>query len=278
LFLKNESKLNEQLADKENQGKNYAFAGIGLLLVSGEYIFYLFSKKRRLSNKLSTSLVELKQAQSQLIALEKEKEAEAIRLRISRDIHDDIGSNLTKISMLGNLAVAEGVNNTPELTAHLYKISDYARNVNRSMSEIIWAVNPGQDTLENLFTYMKVHALDFLNNSGTELQINFPHENIDYQLNPDLKRSLFLTLKECLNNAIKYSGATLITINFQVYNAHFEFKISDNGKGFDPNNIAAGKGGNGLINLEIRLKAVGCTFSVVSKPQQGCTIIVKGTL
>lgn len=292
LALENQKKENEKtgqqllLAQKETELKNaqlnqaslkqkFGIAGIIALLLLGTYIYSLFVKRKKLSNRLAVSLSDLKQTQTQLIRLEKEKEAEAIRLRISRDIHDDIGSNLTKIVMLGNLASAEAKAKMPELTEQLDKISEYARNVNNSMGEIIWAVNPTQDTLDNLLAYMRVHTEEFLKETGIGYIIDFPDNVPAIQLNPDLKRGLFLVMKESLNNVVKHSFAKNILFSFSLQNKYFEMQIADDGRGFNAGDTRSH--GNGLVNLDARMQQVNCVFKIDSNAVSGSRISVSGT-
>ncbi|GEM_PF-1470076 len=271
-----ESQLKDAKLQSQLIKQRVTYGGAAAAIAVGGYIYILYRKRKKLSNQLAQSLVELKQTQQQLIQLEKEKEAEAIRLRISRDIHDDIGSNLTKIAMLGNLASAQSKNKMPEMTAQLDKISDYARSVNNSMSEIIWAVNPRQDTLENLLGYMRVHTEEFLKDTGITYKINFPQHTPSVQLNPDLKRSLFLVLKESLNNAVKYAEAKNIEIKFSISDKNFEMQIADDGKGFDVKEKL--NTGNGLQNMTDRISQSGCSLTIQSDVGKGCTVSVNGVI
>lgn len=267
---------------------NVSFAGIAALLLFGAFTYNRYLQRKKLSNQLSQSLIELRQTQSQLIQLEKEKEAEAIRLRISRDIHDDIGSNLTKIAMMGNLAAAQSQNKMPEIKEQLEKISDYARNVNNSMSEIVWAINPKQDTLENLLGYMRVHTQEFLKDSGINYKINFPESIPNIQLNPDLKRGLFLVVKESLNNTVKHAHAKNVTLSFSLKNENpplykrsggaFELQITDDGSGFILSEINSNKSGNGLHNMKNRVKQCDCNLKIQTSPGKGCKVNIDGML
>lgn len=278
-LLENDAKLKEMAIKKEAQRKYFAVIGLVSVLLIGGYIFYLYSRKKALNNRLSSSIAELKQTQAQLIQLEKEKEAEAIRLRISRDIHDDIGSSLTKIAMLGSLTSTQVKDKLPEVSDQLGKISDYARSVNNSMSEIIWAVNPKQDTLENLLGYMRVHTQEFLKDSSIHYKINFPETVPHLQLNPNLKRSLFLVLKESLNNTLKHAGAKNIHITFAIERLNtFTFTVADDGAGFTLQTSTQSKSGNGLVNLQQRVEQAGCSFNIATAPGSGCTVLVKGSL
>ncbi|MEO0310598.1 MAG: hypothetical protein RIQ89_255 [Bacteroidota bacterium] len=256
--------------------RNYSFAGIAVLILFGGFTYSRYLQRKKLSNQLQLSLTELKQTQQQLIQLEKEKEAEAIRLRISRDIHDEIGSNLTKIAMLGNLTSTKTKEQLPEVALQLEQISDYARNVNNSMSEIIWAVNPKQDTLENLLSYMRVHANEFLKDSGINYTINFPDNIPAIQLHPDFKRNIFLVYKEALNNSLKYASAKKIHLSFSLAAERYELTITDNGKGF--NYEEEMNKGNGISNMKERLSQSGGQLTIKAVVGWGCSITANGLI
>jgi signal transduction histidine kinase len=229
-----------------------------------------------LSEKLAQSLTELKQTQEQLIATEKQKEQENVRLRISRDIHDEIGGNLTKIALLSDLLSADPNANGNAATQSLQKISAYAREVNTSLSEIVWSVNPKQDTLESLIAYMRSFIHSFLQDTGIRFTIDFPDEVENRELNPECKRTIFLVLKEALNNCVKHAEARHINIRFKPSDRHFELTIKDDGKGFSMNDKSLL--GNGLNNLEYRIRQFNGSFTVSASPQNGCEIDVSADL
>lgn len=258
------------------QIRNFSFAGIILLVIFGSLTFYRYIQRKKLSEQLSASLTELKQTQSQLIETERQREQEKIRLRISRDIHDEIGGNLTKIALLSEITSSETKSNGTETKHSLDQISEYARAVNTSLSEIIWSVNPQQDTLESLVAYMRNFIHSFLQDTGINFKIDFP-DNISHRMiHPDFKRTLFLILKETLNNCVKHSEAKNIEIKLHLVDDHFEFAVKDDGKGFDLS--AKSFLGNGLNNMEYRIKQFDGNFKIHSFPEKGCEIEVSGNL
>lgn len=255
----------------------YFLIGGALLLLLFLFITYnRYRERKRLSEKLSESLTELKQTQKQLIETEKQKEQENVRLRISRDIHDEIGSNLTKIALLSDLLTAGTNTNGNETKQSLEKISEYARDVNTSLSQIVWSVNPKQDTLESLVAYMRNYVHSFLQDTGINFIIDFPEDVDDRELDPECKRAIFLVLKEALNNCVKHSNAKNITIRFHASDQHFELSIKDDGKGFSITDKSSL--GHGLNNLEFRIQQFNGTFKILSSPQNGCEINVSADL
>ncbi|MBL0051479.1 MAG: sensor histidine kinase [Bacteroidetes bacterium] len=282
IMLENEKQVKRIIEKQENQKKNFAYIIILALLILGYYIFVLYSKRKKLSNQLSQSLIDLKSTQQQLIQTEREKEAENIRLRISRDIHDDIGHSLTKISLLSDMTASDKQINSPEAIETLGRISDYSRNVNSSLSEIVWAISPTHDSLDSLIVYMRNHIHKFFENTGITYQINFPDAYENRSINPELKRNIFLVLKESLNNILKYAKAKNVTVDFKIDGDKFELKIKDNGVGFAPLSFGeepgVRSGGNGLPNMKHRIEQTGGNFEINSSPNAGCEIFANGIL
>ena len=286
VLLENENKLKALREQNQKQKTNYALAGIAILMLVGAYVFNLYLKRKKLHAQLIKSHAELKEMQQQLILIEREKEAENIRLRISRDIHDDIGHSLTKISLLSDMTASDKQINSPEAIETLGRISDYSRNVNASLSEIVWAVSPKHDSLDSLIVYMRNHIHQFFENTGIRYRINFPDSYENRSINPELKRNIFLVLKESLNNILKYAKAKNVTVDFKIDGDQFELKIKDDGVGFTPLSFGSPdsyregvrSGGNGLPNMKYRIEQTGGSFEINSSPNAGCEIFIKGIL
>ncbi|MEO8147260.1 MAG: tetratricopeptide repeat protein [Bacteroidia bacterium] len=274
VLLQKESELQQANLQRAKLKQLFSIAGIIALLLFGGFTFYRYKQRKLLSEKLASSLTDLKQTQEQLIITEKQREQENVRLRISRDIHDEIGSSLTKIALLSEMAVEESTESSDETKESLQRIATYSRNVNSTLSEIIWAVNPQQDTLERTLSYMRYYTHGFLEGTGINETINFPEQIENRLLNPEMKRNLFLVLKESLNNAVKYSKAKNISVAFVSNDNDFEFSIKDDGVGFDINEKHVN--GNGLNNMEYRMKQSDCNLKIVSSHGNGCEIIVNG--
>ncbi|HKR05096.1 MAG TPA: tetratricopeptide repeat protein [Bacteroidia bacterium] len=275
-LLKNQQTIDRMNIQQASLKQKFALAGLLVLLLFSAYTYYRYRQRIILSNRLSASFTELKQTQSQLIETERQREQEKIRLRISRDIHDEIGGNLTKIALLSDVISSETKTNGSETKQSLDKISEYARNVNTSLSEIVWSVNPKQDTLESLIAYMRNYIHSFLSDTGINFTINFPEPSESVSLNPDLKRNIFLVLKESLNNAVKYSRAKNITIRFNLNEKQFQFNITDDGIGMNGEQKSAS--GNGLNNMRFRMEQSGCQLKIVTSPGNGCEINASGNI
>jgi two-component sensor histidine kinase len=196
------------------------------------------------------------------LALEKE------RTRISKDMHDEVGSSLSKISILSELAKQKA--DDPKLKSDVEKISQSASEVVDNISEIIWAINPKNDSLDNLLAYIREYAAETLELKSIEYKIELPENIPAYNLSAETRRNIFLVIKEALNNIIKYANATLVNITVKLMESRLEISIKDNGNGFDVNNTR--KFGNGLINMRKRIEDIGGEFKLDSEPGKGTEI------
>lgn len=220
---------------------------------------------------------ELLRTQEQLVEIARQTENENIRRRISQDIHDDISSGLNKIAWLGErMKIKARKNKTEEFNAILDKIIISSRETVDHLIEIIWSLNPKSDDLETLFAYMRNYINRFFEDTSFNVIINFPELDHKVELNPELRRNLFLVLKEAIHNAAKYSNASEISISFRYDKPGYFFIIADNGIGIEEGII---KGtGNGMINMRKRMEDIKGEFSVESVPGAGTKIILKGAV
>lgn len=232
-----------------------------LILLSGLLIFRNIQKKRR--------------AESQLALFEKRHAIESVRSKISIDIHDDIGSAITKVGMLAQQLSDEELNETEKRTV-LQRIRQLSVEVTSGLREIIWAANPQHDTLKSFLGFSQNFIHKFFEGTEINYQINFPNEIPEVTLHPELKRNLFLTLKESLNNVMKHSKATEAVITFTIEKNNFHFSISDNGIGFSKEIKNAF--GNGLTSMHKRMENIGAYLQLSSSPDQGTQIIINGNL
>ncbi|MBL7913684.1 MAG: sensor histidine kinase [Bacteroidia bacterium] len=248
--------------------RNVAIAGLAFVIAVAVILF-------RLNKKLRISYTKLHETQATLVMTEKQRAEQHVRVNIARDIHDELGSGLTRITMLSGLA-RKKLHSQPEaVDESLSKITQYSRQVSASLNEIVWAVNPQSDTIEGLGTYMKTYAQKYLDDIGISYQLHFPEKYESIPLDPEKRRNIFLILKESLNNAAKYSNATEIIINLNITGNILELIISDNGIGMDTGITSTG---NGLNNMNHRMAQIGFNYTIESEPDKGCTIKVDGKL
>jgi signal transduction histidine kinase len=190
------------------------------------------------------------------------------RLRISRDIHDNIGSRLTEIILLSELA-RRNQTKASELEVHVGRLSKVAREVVRDLDEIVWAVNPKNDFLDNFSDYIFEYVDKFLGMTSIRFRVDVAEGMPHQPLSSAARHNLFLVVKEALNNVVKHSAATEVWVRAKAQNGDLTFEIEDNGKGFARQ--AAGFG-NGLGNMEKRVKDVGGRFELESFPTMGTRI------
>jgi signal transduction histidine kinase len=209
--------------------------------------------------------------ENQLKEYEKElavfKAQQQERERISADMHDELGSGMTAIRLLSEIARNKMKENTP---VEIEKISSSANDVLNKMNAIIWSMNSGNDTLDNLVSYIRSYSLEYFENTPVECRINTPENIPDKELTGDKRRNVFLCVKETLNNAWKHSGASVITINIEI-NHSLLIQIADNGKGIDMQKLR--QFGNGLKNIARRMESIGGTFFI--KNENGAVTILK---
>ncbi|HTM92082.1 MAG TPA: triple tyrosine motif-containing protein, partial [Flavisolibacter sp.] len=215
-----------------------------------------------------TKAVSQRKLRKQLRELEKQAAIEAERYRISRDMHDEIGSGLTQIALMSELIETQK-NANEELKKDVGTISSSARKLVGNMSEIIWALNPRNDSLENLLAYLREQTLAYFEPFNIQYDIQFPDEVPFVKLSNEQRRNLFLVGKEALNNALKHSGADEIRLSMEYKNNTIHFYISDNGKGIGENKIKTAS--NGLRNMRKRMADIGGIFDL-SSDETGCFI------
>ena len=192
----------------------------------------------------------LKNQDDQFYLIEKE------RLRISSDMHDEIGSGITHIALLSELIQTQQ-KGSAELKKDINVIATSARKLVQTMSEIIWALNPHNDTLENLLAYIREQSHQYFEGMDVQFEINFPDIVPDIKLSNVQRRNLYLVTREALNNAMKHSGATCIQLKLEIKKKTCCFSVTDNGKGI--NEKINKPGSNGLINMKKRMEDIeGC--------------------
>jgi len=205
----------------------------------------------------------------QRIIIEKQKAVEEERTRISKDMHDDIGSGLSKIAIMSELLKTKAMKEEKtDMKKNIDKISSTAGELVDSMSHIVWAMNPQNDNLENLAAYIREYVLDFFDDFNVHCILDFPETIQPVHLTQQARRNIFLVIKESINNIVKYADADEIKISLSVPENIIYLSISDNGKGFDMNSTH--RFGNGLINMKKRMEDIGGKYEIYSEKEKGC--------
>jgi signal transduction histidine kinase/streptogramin lyase len=226
-----------------------------------------FETRRRMRRKLERA--------------ERQRDIERERSRIAQDIHDDLGAQLTRITMMSESA-RSNLSDPSKVAAGLGRIYTTAHELTRSMDEIVWAVNPRHDTVESLVAYLEKFAHDWLAGAGIRCRLDIPLQHPEWRLTSEMRHNLFLACKEALHNVVKHSGATEVYIRFAIHSGSLVLEIEDNGRGFDPATRALAStgaqrripGGNGLENMAHRLSAIGGTYDLQSSPGKGTKIVL----
>lgn len=217
--------------------------------------------------------------------MEREQAIERERSRIAHDIHDDLGAQLTRISMLSDSARDEQAE--PQLVAEdLDQIYRTAREATSAMDEIVWAVNPKHDTLESLASYLEKFGFDFLDAAGIRCRLNLPGNLPGVRLTTEARHNLFLAYKEALHNVVKHSGASEVRITLDCKASELKLVVEDNGSGFGlgcfENGVPRGPGrvaaGYGLESINRRVREIGGICQIQSEPGRGTTVTIQLTL
>lgn len=192
-----------------------------------------------------------------------------IRNRIAQDLHDDIGSTLSSISILSNLAL-RGQNANQTLAA-MEEINDSSITLMEKMDDIVWSINPRNDSLEKLLIRIKRFATALFEAKNIEYSIIIPENIREVIISMEWRQHIYLILKEAINNLVKYAGASQAEILVKHQNDSLELTIRDNGKGFD---TSASMNGNGVISMKSRADAMQAGLVVQSSPGIGSTIVL----
>jgi signal transduction histidine kinase len=201
--------------------------------------------------------------------LEKQQAVETERTRIATDMHDDFGASLSRIKFLSEKIKIQD-QEKEMLNKDLNKISDYSDEMAEKMNEIVWALNQKYDSLGDLVAFCRAYASDYL--SAYDIQLHFTDNNLpDIKIQGEIRRNIFLVMKESLHNIIKHAGASTVNISFKLNNG-LTLDIADNGKGIDINKIRPFA--NGLQNMKKRIASINGTISFVNNNGTGISIIV----
>jgi ligand-binding sensor domain-containing protein/signal transduction histidine kinase len=204
--------------------------------------------------------------------IEAEAALERERMRISKDMHDELGASLTKISLMSDLAT-RNLAKPDQLKDDLNTISAASRNVASSMDEIVWAVNPKNDTLEKTIFYFVQYIEDYFSSTEIEFVIDIPDPVPVRFIHAELRHNLFLVIKEAVNNVVKHSRADKVQLKILIDNSLFVLQLEDNGKGIDFSSID--QFSNGLKNMKKRIEDFEGSIEIINCSPQGTRIVIK---
>jgi two-component system, NarL family, sensor histidine kinase UhpB len=272
-LLSKESQLQATVAAKEKLQKRFAFAAVFAILFFGVIILYRYRRSHQLGKQLAVSLQSLREAQDQLVKTEKEKEAENVRVRISRDIHDEVGATLSGVALFSEIAKQKMEQHRAEdAQVYLNHISANSKEMVEKMSDIVWAINPDNDSFERIIAKLQSYAFNLCAGKGISLHLDTDGEmQHDYPV-MQVKRNLYLFMKEAVNNAVKYSEGKNIFLSLKKMGDTIIAEVRDDGKGFDMGSINMG---NGLKNMKERADSLGGVLTIDSRSGAGTSIRLK---
>ncbi|MDG1730681.1 MAG: sensor histidine kinase [Algibacter sp.] len=260
------------LAEKELNitRKNTQLTGLGVLAIVISILGYLLFNQQKLKNQQLKREVELKEA---LVKIETQNRLQEQRLRISRDLHDNIGAQLTFIiSSIENLQYGFKITND-KLNNKLLTISGFARDTIYELRDTIWAMNKSEIYLEDLQSRIS----NFIDKADISLSLMKFEFHIDESLSKDLVltsvqgMNIYRIIQEAINNAIKYSKAKTVSVNIFKTNQSFQIEIKDDGNGFD---VSSQKEGNGLNNMRKRATEIEASINIESKINMGTQLTI----
>jgi signal transduction histidine kinase len=201
-----------------------------------------------------------------LLALEK------LRTKIAADLHDDIGAGLTEISIMSEVVAHKLSDEQRELVAdELGAIGAASRRLVRGMSDIVWLVNPRRDSLHDLIARLGDTYHETLRAAGIALKIRNLDSLKRIRLSMERRQHVFLICKEAIHNALKYSGGSVINLAVDSGGGKIAIRLTDDGNGFDPSQVAAG---NGLANMKDRAARIGAHLEIDAEPGRGTTVVL----
>lgn len=226
---------------------------LGVLAVIAGVVYYFSTQK----------------LQRELAVMRQQEALEQERARIARDLHDQLGANLTQVALLGEMAETDK-NQPNEVEEHARQIYQTARETTRALDEIVWALNPSNDTLEGLANYSGKYAQEYFALAGLRYRVDIPNQLPEVNLPPEVRHNVFLAFKESVNNVVKHAQATEARVRLRLDDGSFTFEIEDNGKG--PAGAEQKSGRNGLRNMRKRMEDVRGSFSIGPAAERGTLV------
>lgn len=206
---------------------------------------------------------------------ERQREIEQERARVAHDLHDDLGAGLTEVNMLSSL-VRSPTTSAEEKQRYLGELAKTAERMVTSLDEIVWAVNPRNDTVASLASYFGSYAQRLLDLASVSCGLDVAEDLPDHPLDPKFRQELFFAFKEALNNVVRHAGATQVWLRISVQEDQLRVEVADNGCGCDPH--APKTGEDGVANMKERLTALGGICQVASGNPKGTTVSLSAPL
>jgi signal transduction histidine kinase len=248
-LLEKEAAYQKLLAAKQNQQKKMLYTGITILLVAGAFVFHRYTRRKKIQNQ-----------QDMLNE----------RLRISRELHDELGATLSGVALFSEIAKQKmAQHNEEEVQLYLGHISAGSLEMVEKMGDLVWTINPGNESLEHMLDRLKDYAINLC--SGKNISLHFDIDEASSHLFPTVqeRRNIYLLSKEGINNAIKYAAASNIFYSIKKSGSNIVLEIRDDGKGFDKGFVTKG---NGLDNMQARAAELNTHLDIQTNPGKGTCI------
>ncbi len=215
--------------------------------------------------------ISFRRLRRRLHALERQTVVDRERARIARDLHDELGTGLTNVAMLGDMALRHR-GEEAKVREYAQQITGTAREVMKSLDETVWAVHPRNDTLEHLINYLGKFAMEFLDTADVRCRVNFLEEAAQIPVSAEVRHNVLLVVKEALNNVVRHAQASEVRMHVAVNGKSSRLSIEDDGRGFDrePQDALA----DGLRNMRQRMSDIGGQFQVQSGDGRGTKIFL----
>lgn len=215
--------------------------------------------------------VSVRRLRHRLQLVEQQAMVDRERARIAKDLHDDLGASITRMTLLLELALHE--TESRKATTQVQEGLGAAREAIKSLDAAVWAINPRNNTLPELIDYIGQFALEFLKSANIRCVLDLPDEAPDRAVSPELRHNLFLIAKEALNNIVRHSQASTVQLRIKAAEDSILLQVEDNGRGFNgtPDNSTA----DGLRNMQQRAEQIGGRFQMETKPGSGTRVTVE---
>lgn len=200
---------------------------------------------------------------------------EKVRGRIARDLHDDMGSTLSTINILSEMAKMKVNKDTEKTREYISKISDNSNRMMEAMDDIVWSINPMNDSMQRITARMREFATGVLEAKDIEVSFRVDEKVKDLRLGMECRRDFFLIFKEAVNNIAKYSQAKHASIDISIQGPRLIMLIKDNGIGF---NVEQADSGNGLTNMQKRAESIKSQLKIESTPGEGTMVRLEAPL
>ncbi len=222
-----------------------------------------------------TWIVSRQRFERQLNRVKAQRALESERNRISRDMHDEVGANLTEISILSELALRQQGDGSDTFNI-LSRIAGKSRDMLDSIGEIIWAINPQNDSGQRFTPYLREYAASYCENVGLSYQFDFPVSTSGVVVTSEFRRNVFLILKEALTNIVKHAEASKVWVSLEYADDTLKMLIRDDGCGAGGADLEPR--GNGLGNMRHRSEEIGGSVTLSSVPRGGTQVTLVAPL